>query len=119
MSVKVPKLAYPFAASIALGTVDNKLDNFTFETFVIDVLKFVSFGATVRTVFDGHFEEGSGQTRPAVVLTTAHNEVGIAKRLGAYLTGEAIGNLVDEIVVVATTLVRVLRLSRHDRPLSN
>ena len=51
MSIKVPKLAYPFAAFIALGTVDFKLTDFTLETFVIDVLKFVSFGAAVRTSF--------------------------------------------------------------------
>ena len=49
MSVKVPKLAYPFAAFIALGTVDIKLTNFAFETFVIDVFELVSFGAAVRT----------------------------------------------------------------------
>jgi hypothetical protein len=49
------QLAYPFAAFITLGTVDIKLTNFTFETFVIDVLKPVSFGAAVRTAFDGHF----------------------------------------------------------------
>ena len=57
MSVKVPKLAYPFAAFIALGAVDFKLTNFTFETFVIDVLKLFSFGAAVRTSFGGHFVE--------------------------------------------------------------
>jgi hypothetical protein len=52
MNVNVPKLAYPFTAFIVLGKVDIKLTNFTFETFVIDVLKPVSFGAAVRTVFD-------------------------------------------------------------------
>ena len=51
MSIKVPKLAYPFAAFIALEAVDFKLTDFTLETFMMDVLEFVSFGAAVRTSF--------------------------------------------------------------------
>ena len=57
MSIKVPKLANPFAAFIALGAVDFKLTNFAFETFMIDVFELVSFSTAVRTVFDGQYAE--------------------------------------------------------------
>jgi hypothetical protein len=49
------QVGLPIAAFVTLGTVDIKLTNFTFEIFVIDVLKPVSFGVAVRTAFDGHF----------------------------------------------------------------
>ena len=69
------KLAFPFASFVTHGAVDFKLVNFTFDTFVIDVLKFVSFRAAVRTASVRLCAERCGQTRVTVVLTTAHNEI--------------------------------------------